>query len=204
MSDKVVANYIEEHFVCNFQKVSSFSVLERKSWHGKHSTKVGGNVAAYFCLPDGRVIHAVAGPVTPQLLLNEARWVVDLHNMAMLESDNKEAAYSRFLREAHVERLLVEHGIDLTRVVPIEMSASKLASIRRTARQQEFFQKQRNLASPRKSHATLVDTTKRYQWKVHQLLVENPLPPLGQIYKPVFESILNQNISTVPVNVVER
>ena len=40
--------------------------------------KNGGNVASYFCTPDGRVIHAVTGPVPAEELLAAARWAVDV------------------------------------------------------------------------------------------------------------------------------
>ena len=40
--------------------------------------KNGGNVASYFCTPDGRVIHAVTGPVAADELLTAARWAVDV------------------------------------------------------------------------------------------------------------------------------
>jgi hypothetical protein len=38
--------------------------------------KQGGNVASYFCTPDGRVLHLIAGPVDGDTLIREARWVV--------------------------------------------------------------------------------------------------------------------------------
>ncbi len=39
--------------------------------------KNGGNVASYFCTPDGRVINAVLGPVTATELLDEARFAIE-------------------------------------------------------------------------------------------------------------------------------
>ena len=44
--------------------------------------KVGGNVATYFCTADGRVLHAIAGPVDAGVLLREAKWVLDIHQKA--------------------------------------------------------------------------------------------------------------------------
>jgi len=38
--------------------------------------KNGGNVASYFCTPDGHVIHAVTGPVAAGELLDAAKWAV--------------------------------------------------------------------------------------------------------------------------------
>jgi hypothetical protein len=42
------------------------------------------------------------------------------------------------------------------------------------------------------------------QGKVHLLLAAGPLAPLGQVYKVVFERVLNERISTDPVAVVGR
>jgi len=38
--------------------------------------KNGGNVAGYFCTPEGYVLNAVVGPVSAQKLLSEAQWAV--------------------------------------------------------------------------------------------------------------------------------
>ena len=49
-----VGEYLNRHFVSAFQKVATFRV--------NGVLKLGGNVASYFCTPDGLVLHAVAGP----------------------------------------------------------------------------------------------------------------------------------------------
>ena len=40
--------------------------------------KNGGNVAAYFCTPEGVGLNATVGPVPAQKLLDEAWWAVQL------------------------------------------------------------------------------------------------------------------------------
>ena len=50
-----VGKFINENFVSSFQKVATFQIV--------NGQKQGGNVAAYFCAPDGRVLHTIAGPV---------------------------------------------------------------------------------------------------------------------------------------------
>ena len=55
LADPEVGKYFKEHFLASFQKVGTFRIV------GKN--KQGGNVASYFCAPDGRVLHVVAGPV---------------------------------------------------------------------------------------------------------------------------------------------
>jgi hypothetical protein len=56
------------------QQVGSFEVVNQAGVLAKN----GGNVASYFCTPDGRVIHAVTGPVPADELLAAARWAVDV------------------------------------------------------------------------------------------------------------------------------
>ena len=41
-------------------------------------TKVGGNVAAYFCTPDLEVIQGIAGNVSADVFLREAKFALEL------------------------------------------------------------------------------------------------------------------------------
>lgn len=60
------------------QQVGSFEVVNNQGQLQKN----GGNVASYFCTPDGRVVHAVAGPVSASELLVEAQWAVENYKRA--------------------------------------------------------------------------------------------------------------------------
>ena len=51
-----MGDYLNRHFVSAFQKVATFQIVNG-------AQKQGGNVASYFCTPEGRVLHAIAGPV---------------------------------------------------------------------------------------------------------------------------------------------
>ena len=64
LANDEVGNYVNQHFMASFQKVGTFKVVDGQ--------KQGGNVASYFCTPDGRVLDAVAGPVNAAMLLREA------------------------------------------------------------------------------------------------------------------------------------
>ena len=48
-----VGDYLNRHFVSTYVKVGTFALV--------NGQKQGGNVATYFCLPDGSVLHAIAG-----------------------------------------------------------------------------------------------------------------------------------------------
>ena len=64
LADEKVAEYVNEHCIATYLKVGTFQVV--------NGQKVGGNVASYFCVNDGAVVHAVAGPVDAQVFLSEA------------------------------------------------------------------------------------------------------------------------------------
>ena len=69
-----MARYFAAHFVAAHQQVGSFEVVNQFG----NLQKNGGNVASYFCTPDGRVIHSLSGPAEAEELLAEARWAVEL------------------------------------------------------------------------------------------------------------------------------
>lgn len=128
LSSDNVGAYVNANFVTAYQKVGTFQVV--KNGNGGLQ-KNGGNVASYFCRPDGRVIHAVAGPVDADRFLSEARFAVEIHKMALtaaaIEKDRKwvnasynlvpppqkaeekrtrlELAYLKTIHAAHVDRL---------------------------------------------------------------------------------------------------
>jgi hypothetical protein len=83
--------------VAAYQQVGSFEVVDE---HGTLQRN-GGNVASYFCTPDGRVIHAVTGPVAAAELLDEARWAVTSYaNTAVGRAEDAPAILARAHREA--------------------------------------------------------------------------------------------------------
>jgi hypothetical protein len=100
-----VGKYLNANFVSSFQKVATFRIA------GK--AKQGGNVASYFCDPDGRVLHAVAGPANATTFLREARWAVEAQKLALLESGGDDIRLRAAFHQAHAERLRQEHGLDL-------------------------------------------------------------------------------------------
>jgi hypothetical protein len=106
LADSEVGNYFNSSFVSTYQKVGTFTVADGQ--------KQGGNVATYFCTPDGRVLHAVAGPVQADVLLREARWAVETYKLARLDNPDDSALELRaLLWQAHADRLKREFGIDL-------------------------------------------------------------------------------------------
>jgi hypothetical protein len=159
---------LNQHFVSSFQKVGNFRIV--------NGQKQGGNVAGYFTLPDGRVLHVVAGPVAAPTLLREARWVVETRKLAVMKAQGDDAKYKASWRRAHAERLRAEHGIAMN------------------------FGRKNPYAASRYS-------TPDFHWrsalpaqaKIHSLLADAPLIRIEKIYRDVFEKVLNQKTSNLPV-----
>ena len=150
-----VGEYLNRRFVSTYVKVATFKIVGAQ--------KQGGNVAGYFCTPDGRVLHAVAGPVDAKTLLREARWVVDTYKLYQQEVQKEDdlAKLRMCFFKAHADRLRLQYGVDLN----ADEGGRRLDN----------------------------------QGRVHLLLTAAPLPRIEQVYKIVFEKVLNEKISTSPV-----
>ena len=62
-------------------------------------TKNGGNVASHFLTPDGHVIHSVTGPVAAKVLLEEAKWAMEM--FAESRSQPNSSRQRQFISSAH-------------------------------------------------------------------------------------------------------
>jgi hypothetical protein len=108
LNNPEVGKYVNEFFVSSYQKVATFKIV--------NGNKQGGNVAAYFCAPDGRVLHCVAGPVDAATFLREAKWTVETAKVCIKDSTGKDgktngAKFKELFRKAHSEKLRAEFGI---------------------------------------------------------------------------------------------
>jgi hypothetical protein len=106
LANDEVGKYLNQQLVSSFQKVGTFKIVGGQ--------KQGGNVASYFCTPDGRVLHVVPGPVNAATLLREARWAVEAYKMAELNSQGDDARFRAFFRQVHADRLRQSYGIDIS------------------------------------------------------------------------------------------
>jgi hypothetical protein len=177
LSQQQVGQYLNRHFVSAFQKVATFQLVNGVQ-------KQGGNVASYFCTPDGRVLHAIAGPVDDGTFLREAKWANETFKLAQIGNPPL-AEVQAFFRKAHTDRLMNEHRIPLPKIGlprPHAVSAKLLDQL--------LVQNQ--------------DLMLGNQGKVHLLLAVGAMPRLDHTYQAVFERILNEKISTKPVEVAGR
>jgi hypothetical protein len=172
LANEDVGKYFKDNFISSYQKVGTFRIVNNQ--------KQGGNVASYFTLPDGSVLHVVAGPVDAATLLREARWVVETRKLAIAEARGDSAKYKASFSKAHADRLLHEHGVDVHAQRPTRHVALN------TWTRGEFAK----LGMPRGGDR---------QGRIHLLLANYPLAKTDDIYRIVFEQILGERVSTLPV-----
>jgi hypothetical protein len=172
LANDEVGKYFKDNFVSSYQKVGTFRIVNNQ--------KQGGNVASYFTLPDGSVLHVVAGPVDAATLLREARWVVDTRKLAIAEAHGDSAKYKAFFSKAHADRLLHEHGMDAHAQRPTKRVALN------TFARGDFVKLGMARGGDR-------------QGRIHLLLANYPLARTDDIYRIVFEQILGERVSTLPV-----
>jgi hypothetical protein len=216
LANQEVGKYLNEHFVSSFQKVATFKIVNRQ--------KQGGNVASYFCAPDGRVLHVVAGPVNAATLLREAKWVVDTATRAVKECKNDGAKFKAIMRKAHADRLRQESGLVVEAVTfdPPEAQnendaltyrdpsgrplAPKLPPPPIDGPDVKFNLRQR--AEAKAAGAMPVRDRRGRPWvlgnqgRVHMLMAAYSMIKIEKVYGTVFENILGEKVSTKPVQVV--
>jgi hypothetical protein len=210
-----VGKYLNEYFVSSFQKVGTFRIVDGQ--------KQGGNVASYFCAPDGRVLHVVAGPVNGPTLLREAQWVVETTKKAMAESKDDGGKFKAYFRKAHAERLRQEHGLAVEPVTfdPPEVQdensaltyrdpsgrplAPKLTAPPIEGPDVKFELAQRTAAKAAGAAAIHDRGGRRWvlgnQGRVHMLMAGHCMVKIEKVYGSIFEGILGEKISTKPVEV---
>ena len=219
LADPEVGKFINANFVSSYQKVATFRIVGGQ--------KQGGDVASYFCAPDGRVLDIVAGPVDAATLLREAKWVVETTQKAMDESKDDGLKFKAYFRKAHAERLKAETGLTVEPVTfdaPSDPDlkgaltyndptgqplAPKLppppvdgpdVSIRAALALQAGEAKAdgaRELLDRRGGRWQLGN-----QGRVHMLLAGHAMNKIETLYGTIFEDILGEKISTKPVEVV--
>jgi hypothetical protein len=206
--------------------VATFKIVETPNGGPQ---KQGGNVASYFCAPDGRVLHVVAGPVNAATLLREAKWVVTTVRKALKESNADGAKFKQLFRTAHADKLRAETGLAVEPLTydPPEAAGENDALTYRdpTGRplapklppppidgpdvrltEQEFNARQLAAGAEPGNRMVRAKGGRRVavnnQAIVHQLLAAHAMTKIETVYGTVFENILGEKVSTKPVDVV--
>jgi hypothetical protein len=216
LANKEVGKYLNENFVSSFQKVATFKIVGKQ--------KQGGNVASYFCAPDGRVLHVVAGPVNAATLLREAKWVVGTATQAVKDSKNDGAKFKALFRKAHAQRLGKEYGLVVKPVTydpPEPQDSSSALTYRDPSGRPlapvlppppvdgpDVSVKELQASAAKADGARALKDVRGRRWvlgnqgRVHLLLAAHSMVKIEKIYGSVFENILGEKVSTKPVEVV--
>jgi hypothetical protein len=101
-----VGEFISKYFSAGWKKEGTFTIQPGCAAMNdpRPARKLGGNVVAYFCTPDLKILHAIWGPVSADQFLSQAKWAVELwKGIAGLEPGVKIAA-ARSAHEANPYR----------------------------------------------------------------------------------------------------
>ena len=223
LTDPKVGEFINDNFVASFQKVGTFKIVG--------GNKQGGNVASYFLAPDGRVLHAVAGPVDGPTLLREAKWVVDTLKAANKASNGDGAKFKAAFRTAHADKLRAETGLQVEAITwdAAEPDAKDALTykdptgrplapklppppidgpdVALSDKKFDELQTKANAAPGGRYVECGVGAKRRRvavnnQAVVDQLLAAHALTRIEKVYGTVFENVLGEKVSTKPVDVV--
>lgn len=220
LANAEVGRFINEHCIASFQKVGTFRIVG--------GAKQGGNVAAYFCAPDGRVLHCVAGPVGADRMLQDARWIVETAKTAIRESGGDGGKFKAMIRTAHAQRLKALYGLVVEPVTfdiaepdpssaltyqdptgrplapklpPPPLDGPDVTLARRALEAKQA-------AAAGGPGAFFLRDRRGIRWvldnqgRVHHLLAAHALVKIEKVYGAVFEGILGERISTKPVEIV--
>lgn len=220
LANPQVGEYLNKHFVSAFQKVGTFKIVGAQ--------KQGGNVTSYFCAQDGRVLHAIAGPVNAATLLREAKWVVQQVEKALDANEKDGTSFKSQFRKLHAERLRKEHGLTVQPVTfdaPVAGAESALSykdpsgtplapklppppiegpDVSFTPNEAVAFSAKQDVARKAAGAKLVVDKLGRRwalgnQGRVHMLLAAHSMKKIETLYGSIFEGILGERVSTKPV-----
>lgn len=166
LADPRIRRFLNDNFICTYLKVGTFEIINGR--------KVGGNVASYYCLHDGGVIHAIPGPVSAAVLLSESHWVCEIRKLARTTGSN-----------------LGTDAIDMKRY---RDTIAKAHSERVLANENSWARQPSNpgISSSLQRPGSL-------QAQVHWLLARQPLTKLDRLYPVVWTQVLREKLSGLPV-----
>jgi hypothetical protein len=190
LADRKVGELINKHFIASFQRVGSFKIAGKQ--------KQGGNVATYFCAPDGRVLSAIAGPVDAKTMRDEVGWTIQKTRAAIKDSKGNTDKFKALLRQYHAERLQEKYGARVTPILKDQAGQSLETAL--AYRDKDGRKLAPVLPLPPIENKSEVRPLSNLA-KTHQLLAAHAGAKIEQLYGAVFEGILNEKVTTKPVQV---
>jgi hypothetical protein len=154
--------------------------------------KNGGNVASYFCTPDGKVIHVTAKPINADQLLKQATWAVEAYEDVAYSAPGNLRAQRTLMERAHIGKL--QGNISA-------FESQVQAEIPRA--QKDYYNKVKaqyaHAGRKRPPVPALIIARRRAAQRLggdraHQIMVAQPLAPFREVYKEVFEKLTNERV----------
>ena len=191
-----MGEFIGKHFVATFQQAGDFEVV---SVNG-NLKKNGGNIVSYFCTPQGRVIHAVGKQVSPQRLLQEGEWAMDVYRRAQSEAPDDLKRQLKIIEEAHLAKLNT-NLVDFYERVREQHSHAResytkmvQAYAKNRRRNPYTYRRRSNFDSPE-----LIGRRKAAESfggdRAHQILAAEPMAMFAQIRKHAFEKLSGEKFA---------
>ncbi len=175
------------------------------------------------------MLHVVAGPVDAETLLKEARWVVETVKQSLAENEKSGKSFKAQFRQAHAERLRQEHGLMVEAVTidaPAQGEQSALSyrdpsgkaiapnlppppiegpDVSFDEKQLAEFNARQNVAMRTASEIQMCRGSGGERWvlsnqgRVHMMLAAHSMKKIETMYGSIFEGILGEKVSTMPV-----
>ncbi len=178
-----VASIVKQNFICSATKVGASRNID-----GRNT----GSVAAYFCLSNGAVLHAIPGPVSAEAFLREVDWMLEMRKTATEEYQKDPSRYSVVFKKAHAERYfeLTRSEFNVPLLQNFRIEPRFIPGIGWTFVNVPVVQPQQSNKLPSKCPADVAPEA-----KVHWLFAWQPLPQLTDIYRRVYTEFLKENTS---------
>jgi hypothetical protein len=185
LAKEEVGKLINQHFVCSFQRVGSFRIIQGQ--------KQGGNVATYFCAPDGRVLHAIAGPVDAKTLLEEVNWVIEKTKDGLTQSKGDATKFKGLMRRYHADRLAEKYGVRVTPLLTDQILQDLATAVAyRDAKGRPLAPV---LPLPPIENQSGLNTQLSNSAKVHRLFAAHAIMKIEDLYGSIFQGILGETVT---------
>ena len=193
----MATKYIDGKFVCTYEQVSTFVVSNknhRTSFSFEKADKQGGDIATYFCTPEGEVLNLLLGPVKGEELLAGAKLAREIfEKISKLESIE---AKKDQVRKLHL-RQFIESNESIYKVLNyINPNVGPYQNIDDQIRDLKLDRLETNRAAQK--ICTAIRAT-GFHSKLRGSLFSSFLPfeNIAAIEKPVIEILLRQKYSRV-------
>jgi len=189
---------VGENFIASYHQIGDFEVVKV---NGKLQ-KNGGNVASYFCTPEGRVIHVTAKPINADQLLREATWAVTTYRQVQAQKPSTLLAQRHLVEQAHLSHFNTSN-VDFYAKVKEQLPRAqqryqqryeeKMLAVYNESRGSSYSRKSRYKESPlvlaRRAAAKSLGGD-----RAHQIMLAQPLAPFQEVYREVFEGLTNERV----------